>query len=337
MQREPLFLENEKWKYSELANFTNESDEVIYRLLSMIGEVFGCSSSYVFEVNSAGELVNTYRWSGKRADFGEGRESATDLSSVFEICKKLCKSGDSLIREELGEDKEGRGRLLRYREEKEGSSYLIRAIYRNEVLLGFIAAGDPPERMLEPLQRFMEAFSDLISLVKEYRNSMSNLEFMSYCDQMTGAFNRNAFESDELIFGDTKSFGVVFCDVSDLKNVNDQQGHDRGDQIIRRSYYFLRRIFYNEHIYRIGGDEFIVICRNMKKSIFEAKLSELRDMIRRSPHHLAIGASWAKGEKIDLSRQKNEAEEAMYEEKKKYYLSEMKGKKRKRNQAWRNS
>lgn len=337
-QQEPFFFEKEKWKYPELTNFTNESDEAIHRLLSMIGEVFGCSSSYVFEAKSEREFINTYQWSRTRAACGRVKEEGgLDFASVFEACRKECGGKETILAGKLSKDRVVENKGLRCLETEDERSVLIRPVYRDEALLGFIGASDPPVEMIEPLHRFMEVFSDVISLVKEYRDSMSSLEFMSYYDRMTGVFNRNAFESDVLILEDTRSFGVVFCDVSDLKNVNDREGHDRGDQIICRSCYLLRRIFYKENIYRIGGDEFIVICRNMKKRIFEAKISELKDMIRRSPYHLAIGASWAKGEQMDLSRQKNEAEEMMYGEKRKYHRSGIRQARGKRNQIWRSS
>lgn len=337
MRQEPPFFENGKWKYPELTNFTNESDEVIYRLLSMIGEMFGCSSSYVFEAKSEMEFINTYQWRRKRAACGgRNKEGGLDFVSVFEACREECEGGGAIIAGKRCKNRAACGKGLRYLETKGETTVLVRPIRRDKALLGFIGASDPPVEMIEPLHRFMEVFSDVISLVKEYRDSMSSLEFMSYYDRMTGVFNRNAFESDVLILEDTRSFGVVFCDISDLKNVNDREGHDMGDRIICRSCYLLRRIFYEEKIYRIGGDEFIVICRNMKKRIFEAKISELKDMIRRSPYHLAIGASWAKGEQMDLSRQKNEAEEMMYGEKRKYHRSGIRQARGKRNKAWRN-
>lgn len=64
---------------------------------------------------------------------------------------------------------------------------------------------------------------------------MSQLENMSYKDQLTKLGNRFAMEKYINEIDAEKSIGVVYCDITGLKRVNDSMGHEAGDQLILRA------------------------------------------------------------------------------------------------------
>lgn len=323
IMHEKILSGNFKWKYPEVKSFFNASDDLINSMLAVMGENFGCSCSYVYERKDKNRYINTYIWNKKDDEFGKSkrREGRSFISFIEENCSKF-ENGMPVLIEEEG--------LKQYKNlQADGiKSLILTPICREECIVGFIGADNPPLAMCNSLIPFMKSFSDILSLVKEYSDSMNYLEFMSFYDQMTGAFNRNAFEQIAIDTEALRSCGIIFCDVSELKSINDNEGHEKGDQLIRRWYYILKRIFHSSSIYRIGGDEFIVICRNMKKSVFKAKLSELKDFIRKEKNHLAIGACWEKGKKINMLQQTKTAESLMYQDKEKYYTDY--GKRRRR-------
>ena len=74
----------------------------------------------------------------------------------------------------------------------------------------------------------------LVSCIKR-RNLMSLLENMSYKDQLTKLGNRFAMEKYINEIDAEKSIGVVYCDITGLKRVNDSMGHEAGDQLILRA------------------------------------------------------------------------------------------------------
>ena len=62
---------------------------------------------------------------------------------------------------------------------------------------------------------------------------------------------------------DDNQIGIVFIDINNFKDVNDQFGHDKGDEELLRIAEFLKVNFRKgDEVIRIGGDEFIIICRN---------------------------------------------------------------------------
>ena len=103
---------------------------------------------------------------------------------------------------------------------------------------------------------------------------------MSHTDTLTGAGNSSSYIERITEIGDkinegTAIFSVMVFDVNNLKHVNDTQGHAAGDHLIRNGYQLLTEEFPRSEIYRIGGDEFVIIMEN--------KLSDLcGDMIRGS-------------------------------------------------------
>ena len=85
---------------------------------------------------------------------------------------------------------------------------------------------------------------------------------------MTGVKNKNAFSEMEqninaqLADGDQENFAVIVCDVNGLKYVNDTFGHKAGDEYIKSASKMICDNFKHSPVYRIGGDEFVVIAKD---------------------------------------------------------------------------
>ena len=87
----------------------------------------------------------------------------------------------------------------------------------------------------------------------------------AYSDQMTGLYNRTAFEMrvEELKFQTAVDAAIFMVDLNNLKRINDSMGHRAGDLLIRALGDCLKAAFNGVgDIYRYGGDEFVVICLN---------------------------------------------------------------------------
>ena len=85
-------------------------------------------------------------------------------------------------------------------------------------------------------------------------------------DAMTGVRNKLAYsykekELDNFIAQDLLDlqFAVVVCDVNNLKYINDNLGHEYGDKLIKNAAEIICTVFEHSPVFRIGGDEFVVI------------------------------------------------------------------------------
>ncbi|MGH4137698.1 diguanylate cyclase domain-containing protein [Clostridium sp.] len=88
-----------------------------------------------------------------------------------------------------------------------------------------------------------------------------------YYDALTGISNRKKMLEDVNILLNDKNekFAVLFIDLDKFKNVNDNYGHEAGDYVLKIAAVRLKNIIRSmDTVSRIGGDEFIIILRNLK-------------------------------------------------------------------------
>ena len=105
--------------------------------------------------------------------------------------------------------------------------------------------------------------SDTYSKIREYSTYINAL---AYKDSLTGIKNSTAYteaiaEINKEINLGNPNFGVLVADINNLKKTNDTYGHDIGNELIIHSAKILTDTFKTSSIYRIGGDEFVVILR----------------------------------------------------------------------------
>ncbi|MCU7878531.1 MAG: GGDEF domain-containing protein [Candidatus Thiodiazotropha sp. (ex Lucinoma borealis)] len=117
----------------------------------------------------------------------------------------------------------------------------------------------------------------------ELEKAHDRMELLSLKDPLTGAWNRRFLDQKFLdirtaydLNGNTMHFALI--DVDNFKILNDSQGHDYGDLVLRRLVVnFLALFSGNEHLIRMGGDEFLLILsQNDPESILQQGAIALR-------------------------------------------------------------
>lgn len=109
----------------------------------------------------------------------------------------------------------------------------------------------------------VQEISMLQTVLTKSRNEVANLTKEAIYDTLTGLFNRNCFQMDlEREYVNLDSLGVLYFDLNNLKDVNDNYSHTTGDTLLRRMSDVLRLVCaQSEHTksYRVGGDEFVLM------------------------------------------------------------------------------
>ncbi|MBQ9429140.1 MAG: amino acid permease [Clostridia bacterium] len=104
---------------------------------------------------------------------------------------------------------------------------------------------------------------------------------IAFTDPLTGVKSKHAFATKEeeietlISTGQMPEFGIVVCDVNGLKRINDTLGHKAGDEYIRAACVMLCDFFKHSPVFRVGGDEFVVLLQGHD---FAAREEILRDI-----------------------------------------------------------
>lgn len=132
----------------------------------------------------------------------------------------------------------------------------------------------------------------------ELKSTLEKLEKMAITDEMTGAFNRryaNVILQRELKIARrfSREFLVCVIDIDHLKRINDNYGHVAGDELIKKVVKEIKlSIRETDYIFRMGGDEFLLVLP-------QTKLSEGQLLLERVHHKIHQKTIF--GEPIDFS------------------------------------
>lgn len=145
------------------------------------------------------------------------------------------------------------------------------------------------------------------------------LEQKSFEDGLTGLFNRNRFNHmmSEWKGDQACCLGVAYFDINGLKTVNDRRGHSAGDDLIRRTAYYISRVFEGK-AYRIGGDEFVVIDDTKDEDSFRYAVSSVCEEMKKDGINISVGFSW-RSANCNIKEQYDEADRLMYQNKEEFY------------------
>ncbi|PHU34152.1 EAL domain-containing protein [Pseudobutyrivibrio ruminis] len=138
----------------------------------------------------------------------------------------------------------------------------------------------------------------------EYLKNLTVAENKANIDELTGVKNKNAYAEAENLLneqiktGKVKDYAIVVCDMNGLKDVNDTLGHLAGDQFIKDGCMLICNAFAHSPVYRVGGDEFVVIAQGKDYS----KLDYLIEKIDKANAEnkakgrvtMAVGAAYGK-------------------------------------------
>ncbi|MBI9010881.1 MAG: GGDEF domain-containing protein [Clostridiales bacterium] len=170
---------------------------------------------------------------------------------------------------------------------KYSNSFLIYPILFDKTSYGYIVCDDKTAEDMSfiVLKNILDTAISRVDIYDQIESYSKKMEGLSLKDPLTGILNRRGFDNmtrkafaSQILAG--KNPSIIYCDVNNLKKINDTYGHDAGDLVIKQAALTLEQYFKNgEVVARIGGDEFVVyiehvtensiasICRDFKTFI----------------------------------------------------------------------
>lgn len=168
------------------------------------------------------------------------------------------------------------------------------------------------------------SFEDITKQViadRELKKKQMEIMNLNYHDALTGVLNRASYNEYMDIRGTDKhkDTGVCFIDLNGLKVINDTIGHSRGDEAIKSVAERIRHYFNDSEIYRLSGDNFVIIKENVSSNEFFEKVGKLNKEFDQD-QIAAMGCNW-EFEVSNIAHNIDKAEEAMRVAKQEYYLN----------------
>ena len=295
-----------------------DPDKSINIILEYLGKALHGERTYIFERNIRGNDDNTYEWvaSGITAE----KDNLQDVPA--KVCANWYKNfsiNKNIIIEDLENIREKDP--LQYDNLKRQSihSLVVVPLYDDQKIIGFYGVDNPTVKSLNYASNMLQITGHFMISSLKRRNLMHQLEHMSYYDQLTGFGNRYAVNKYVSELQSTDSFGLVYCDITGLKHINDSEGHAAGDRFIQNACSSLKRVFGHNGLFRIGGDEFIVICTGTSHEAFLKSIDTLKTDMDEHSVCMAVGYIWQDNTPSNIDKLLSESERLMYIDKDAYY------------------
>jgi len=132
---------------------------------------------------------------------------------------------------------------------------------------------------------FLNILAHEISIAIERALNYEEIKRLTVVDELTGVFNRRKFDMDlrdavNEAIRYVKSLSLLMIDIDHFKKYNDFHGHQMGDMILSKiGKVFIENKRTTDRIYRYGGEEFSVICRETNKESARVFAERLREVV----------------------------------------------------------
>lgn len=302
----------------KMALAEDSPEKSIMVLLEYLGKAFKGERAYIFEETSPNFVANTYEWCANGVSVQI--ENLIDIpEQQLEDWYVQFRQNKSVVIKNLEDTKYTSPDIYSILKPQDIVTLVVCPLIFRKKIIGFYGIDNPPADNLDNTMIMLNVMASFIVSIINRRELFRKLTNISYYDRLTGAGNRYAMESSINEIDLNKSIGVIYGDVMNLKNTNDTEGHLEGDKLLLQSYDHLCRYFDKKDIFRIGGDEFVVICSAISKDDFKKRIASIKNDMENSKAKIALGHIWK-----DICDEKIEnlivqADQLMYEEKRRYY------------------
>ena len=140
-------------------------------------------------------------------------------------------------------------------------------------------------------------------------------------DSLTGLLNRQAYYT--AVNDNPKDItALVSIDMNGLKAINDTGGHAAGDTALETlALCFMRAVKGKQTVYRVGGDEFVIVCRKSSKNEIRQLVERVRKNVSKTEYSCAVGYGYSPDGTIPIDELLKESDEIMYKDKARYYVN----------------
>lgn len=261
-----LFADKLRQLTAELSS-TLKLDEVFYRILPLLKEIASIDNGYLWILDEQ-EALHLKVWKSESILTDLNQKMTVPLSQFKESFvqrlseSKPIHSSYEGIRDQLAP-------LISFTPFPDGEWTLFPFVYHNQPVGMLLLESS---KLTDNERQVISLFVVQATIAIMNASMYENMERMAMFDGLTGIYNRRTIISEgERLYRECgcRSFSVVLLDIDYFKSVNDQFGHDAGDEVLRHFAAYTKSMIGHEGIVgRYGGEEFIALLpnKNMKEA-----------------------------------------------------------------------
>lgn len=295
-------------------------DYVLHELVRYIGKNLGADRAYIFEDNHDGTFDNTYEWCNDGITPEIDYLKNVPYKGVLDIWYEEFKKKRNVIIYDVDEYKNISEGVYNYLKPQNIHTLVAGPIRIGGIYDAFFGVDNPPVDKMELIASLIEEVECVLSMVMRMRNYTKTIREYAVTDGLTGCRNRAALEwAFNEKFNHDSSISVIMCDINGLKQKNDTEGHSAGDRHICNMADALVSVFGNRQVYRVGGDEFVVVSLGANKSQTDENICTLKNICKEKNVSFSIGFEYREKPEETFESILHKADEKMYAEKNKFY------------------
>ena len=291
----------------------------IQQVLEKMSEIIQPARIYILETDGC-TISNTFEWCREGVASMMGQLQGLPCGQYMNTWDRYLKKNSSIIIEDIEEIKD-KDPLVYDLLKMQNIQRLINApIYDNGEIIGYVGVDNYEKSEELDMQHILESVAFILGFVMVKQKLMKKLDFLSRYDALTSVYNRNALmEKIDRLELTEQSVGIVYVDDNGLKRLNDTYGHLYGDLHIKKTAHILTECFGKEHVYRAGGDEFVVLLAGITEEQFKEEVDTYHKKMQQfAAPSVAVGTEWIPtAEKLRCAIHR--ADQQMYQNKEEYY------------------
>lgn len=322
---EHVLLQEQLDKNLSLQNFINHCARKLYRqdadlpfliddVLAAIGEYLQADRAYIFEF-SDDVVRNTFEWCREGVVPQKEFLANVPVGGIARWMPNFYAHQPILITdlESLRVTSPEECAVLK---RQDIHSLLVFPLWNGKSLRGFVGVDNLDPERIDSSRVLLSSMKFFLSSSLWRRDSLNELHFLSYHDQLTGVFNRNAFQRDV-----QKRDADIFLDINGLKDINDGDGYSGGDAVLAAVSRSVHELLPDTAVYRMGGDEFVLLWQGGDEREFRRDVERVRSLFAGTLGFTAsVGCAWVRRED-DIGEGLIAADARMFAAKRDFYRS----------------
>jgi len=150
---------------------------------------------------------------------------------------------------------------------------------RNEVE----ALSDAVSKLSNDMRDYIKKVLEEKNKVEDMKTEVIKMDMLAYQDALTHVKNKAWYDKvearvNEDIENSKARFGIIMCDLNNLKKINDNYGHEHGNDYLAGACHLICITFDHSPVFRIGGDEFVILLERTDYNSREKLLEELKNI-----------------------------------------------------------